>query len=89
VELVDQQISHSKNLEQTIISNLVHSETVKTALLQKAFEGKLVEQNPDDELASALLERIKKEREEYFKAEKERKKQNSSMLTKKKVKVEL
>ena len=32
------------------------------SILKKAFEGKLVPQDPNDELASVLLERIKSER---------------------------
>lgn len=39
-------------------------ETVKTGLLGKAFRGELVPQDPDDEPASVLLERIRKERVE-------------------------
>ena len=36
---------------------------LRQSILKWAFEGKLMEQNPDDEPASALLERIKAERE--------------------------
>ncbi len=37
--------------------------TFHQSLLAKAFRGELVPQDPDDEPASALLERIRKERE--------------------------
>jgi len=38
-------------------------EQVDQAILARAFRGELVEQDPDDESASALLERIRRERE--------------------------
>lgn len=38
-------------------------EQLKASILQRAMEGKLVEQNPDDEPASELLKRIKSEKE--------------------------
>lgn len=71
---LDEKYSIVQNLEETINQNLVQSESLRQTLLQKAFEGKLVGQDPTDEPASILLERIKKEREEFLKAEKERKK---------------
>ena len=74
VEQIDKLFSMNDEMEKTIDENLLKSDALKQGLLQKAFEGKLVEQDPSDEPASVLLERIKKEREEYLKAEKERKK---------------
>ena len=43
------------------------AETLKKAILQYAMQGKLVEQNPEDEPASVLLERIKAEKEQLIK----------------------
>jgi len=43
------------------------AETLKKAILQYAMQGKWVEQNPNDEPASILLERIKAEKEQLIK----------------------
>lgn len=74
VDFIESQISNCENTEKTIIQNISQSDSLKQSLLQKAFEGKLVGQDSTDEPAGVLLERIKKEREEFLKAEKERKK---------------
>lgn len=82
VEQIDKLFSLNDEMEKTIEENLLKSNALKQGLLQKAFEGKLVEQDPTDEPASVLLERIKKEREEYLKAEKERKKAEKPLYIK-------
>lgn len=72
VDDIESKFSNTEKMEETIVQSIEVSNTLKQSLLQKAFEGKLVEQDPSDEPTSILLERIKKEREEYLKAEKER-----------------
>ncbi|UPS45474.1 restriction endonuclease subunit S [Prevotella sp. E15-22] len=45
----------------------MNAQQLKNAILQEAIEGRLVPQDPNDEPASALLERIRKEKEELVK----------------------
>lgn len=52
-------IKNAENLKNTILTQL---ETLQSSILKKAFEGKLVPQDPNDEPASILLERIIKEK---------------------------
>ncbi|HQU30639.1 MAG TPA: hypothetical protein PLA96_03935 [Candidatus Brocadia sapporoensis] len=49
-------------MEETITTALQQNEALRQGILKKAFEGRLIEQNPKDELASKLLERIKAEK---------------------------
>ncbi len=51
----------------------MHSKQLREAILQMAIEGRLVEQDPADEPASALLERLREERERLVKAKRIRK----------------
>ena len=46
------------------------AEDLKNSILQLAMEGKLVPQNPNDEPASVLLEKIRKEKEQLIKEKK-------------------
>ncbi len=55
-------------------------EKLKKSILQYAIEGKLVKQNPNDEPASILLERIKAEKEKLIKEGKIKRDKNESYI---------
>ncbi len=50
------------DLDEAIYSSEIQANRLRQSILQRAFQGKLVPQNPNDEPASLLLERIRAER---------------------------
>lgn len=62
IRLLDEQFTVIEQNEREIDAALKRSAALRQSILKKAFTGQLVPQDPTDEPASALLERIRKER---------------------------
>jgi len=61
VNELESKLTVCDKIEETISQSLKQAEMLRQSILKKAFEGKLVAQNPNDEPAPKLLERIKAE----------------------------
>jgi len=89
VDVLESRFTLVENLEKSINDSLGKLLVFRHAILKKAFEGKLVEQNPSDESAQVLLQKIKIEKEKYLqskiKLEKLKPKKKRLMETKKTV----
>ena len=71
--------SRIEELEIELVTRIQQSEILRQSILQKAFSGQLVEQNPRDEPASVLLDRIKAEREKAVKNNRSKKTKKRKM----------
>jgi type I restriction enzyme S subunit len=64
VEEVECRLSVVSSLEAAVQANLRRAERLRQSILKRAFEGRLVAQDPNDEPAVVLLEQIRAERED-------------------------
>ena len=60
---LESKFSEADQLDQTITTALQQAEALRQSILKKAFSGRLVPQDPNDEPASELLARIRAERD--------------------------
>lgn len=59
---IERRFSVADEIENTVDHGLKQAERLRQSILKRAFEGKLVPQNPNDEPAEKLLERVKREK---------------------------
>ncbi len=71
VQELESRITLIENLEKSISIGYRKAEAFRYAILKKAFEGKLVPQNSNDESATQLLKQIQIEKQNYIKVQKE------------------
>ena len=62
VTKIETRLSVADKIEETISQSLQQAEDLRQSILKRAFEGKLVPQDPNDEPAQKLLERIRAEK---------------------------
>jgi len=74
VKEIESRLSVCDKLEETIKQSLQKIEFLRQSILKKAFEGELVPQDPNDEPAEKLLERIKREKQKLKSNKKKRSK---------------
>jgi len=65
VEEIDSLFSVADEVEKVVEQTLKQSKHLRQSILKKAFEGRLVPQDPTDEPADKLLERIREEKEKH------------------------
>jgi type I restriction enzyme, S subunit len=76
---VDRCLSVVDELEATVEANLNRAAGLRQAILKRAFEGKLVPQDPSDEPAGDLLELIRQARAEKIVVDSNRKRRHGAL----------
>ena len=79
--ILEKTLSLLDKMDTDIIQQLQKAIAVRQSILQKAFTGQLVAQDPSDEPASVLLDRIKAEKEQTCKSGKSPKKTKKKRKT--------
>ena len=81
IEFLESNIIQYEKLETELYElDSTIKEKLKKSILQYAIQGKLVKQDPNDEPASVLLERIKAEKEQLIKEGKIKREKNESII---------
>ena len=73
---------YGENKEKLDRLNSKFPDKIKSSILQEAIQGKLVPQNPNDEPASVLLEKIREEKERLIKEKRIKRNKNESFIYK-------
>jgi type I restriction enzyme S subunit len=74
VSEIERRFSVADQVEKTVDNALKQAQRLRQSILKRAFEGKLVPQDPNDEPAEKLLERIKAEKAKLAETKKSRQK---------------
>lgn len=85
-QILEKQNNAIESSKQTLDKYLKKATLLKTSILHKAFQGKLVHQDPNDPPARELLAQIKAEREAKALAEKQAKQEKAASKSKAKIK---
>jgi type I restriction enzyme S subunit len=63
VDLIEESLTSASAASQAVAADVKRADRLRQSVLRDAFEGKLVEQDPGDEPAAVLLERIRAKRD--------------------------
>jgi restriction endonuclease S subunit len=85
---IERRLSVIEEIEALANANLKRAERLRQSILKRAFEGNLVPQDPNDEPASVLLERIRAERAAKAERGNSSDTEGKSRLARRKTKVE-